>query len=193
MNVSEMSGNFPVSSHEMTSGKCHFVLDSLVRENIKRLAPYTSARHQHKKEEGLLFDANENAFGSLVTPPFPLDLNRYPDPYAVSLKKSLSAFLKVKPEKLFIGVGSDEVIDLLIRVFVAPDEEILTFDPTYGMYRVSADISGVGVRSCPLDDRFQIDLSRFDQEVSAKTKIVFCCSPNNPTGNLLDENTIERL
>lgn len=165
------------------------MIDSLVRDNVKKLEPYTSARHLH--QTGLLLDANENAFGSVASSPVKLELNRYPDPYSRRLKKKLSAFLKVSQERLFVGVGSDEIIDLLIRLFLSSNEEVLILEPTYGMYRVAAEIAGVECKTSLLSPGFQVDRSSVRKAVTSRTKIIFCCSPNNPTGNLLAWQDIE--
>lgn len=167
------------------------MIDTLIRPIIKTLKPYTSARHLH--QDGLLLDANENPFGSTVENPFNLDLNRYPDPFCKKLKKALSSYVGTKEENLFVGVGSDEIIDLLIRLFVNSDEEIIICEPTYGMYQVAADIAGVKARIALLTNEFQLDLNAIKKAESSKTKLLFCCSPNNPTGNLLKTNDIELL
>jgi histidinol-phosphate aminotransferase len=158
-------------------------IESLIRPNIRRLKPYRSARHHFTS--GILLDANENAFGSAVT--FDgLSLNRYPDPYQRDLRQALANLHAVQPENVFCGVGSDEIIDLLLRIFCEPQtNSMIVLDPTYGVYRVAADVNNVRVQSCVLDDNFQIDLSAVKQQLDNSTKIIFCCSPNNPTGNLL--------
>lgn len=167
------------------------MIDALVRPNVKKLKPYTSARHLH--QEGLLLDANENPFGSVVKVPFQLELNRYPDPFCKGLKNGLSKYLQTAPENLFIGVGSDEIIDLLIRLFVGPDEEVIVCEPTYGMYQVAADIAGIASRRCLLTSDFQLDLNAIGPQAGSKTRLLFCCSPNNPTGNVLNPEDIEKL
>lgn len=167
------------------------MIQSFIRPELLKLKPYTSARHLY--QEGTMLDANENAFGSVIKSPFGLTLNRYPDPFSKKLKKALAKYTQLSEEHIFVGVGSDEAIDLLIRLFAAPRQEVITFEPTYGMYRVAAEIQGAAVKACPLDEDFQIDVNRFQKMVSAKTKIAFCCSPNNPTGNLLEENDLVKL
>lgn len=167
------------------------MIESLIRPNIARLKPYVCARHI--SQEGILFDANENAFGSVVTAPLDGELNRYPDPSSLELRTALSKFLNVDICSTFIGVGSDEVIDLLMRIFVDPDEEILIFEPTYGMYRVAGEINGVKIKTCLLNEEFQIDFSEFSKMVTKKTKMIFLASPNSPTGNLIKEVDIEKL
>jgi len=166
-------------------------VEALIRPNIRKLKPYRSARQDYLT--GILLDANENAFGSAVT----LDgvqLNRYPDPFQHALRSKLVLLHGVQTENLFAGVGSDEVIDLLIRIFCEPQQDsVLILEPTYGMYRVAADVNNVTVNSCLLTDDFQIDLDAVKRRTDKSTKIVFCCSPNNPTGNLLRREDILEL
>ena len=166
-------------------------IESLIRPNIRKLKPYRSARQDHLS--GILLDANENAFGSAVT--FDgLQLNRYPDPSQEVLRSRIASLQKVQTENIFVGVGSDEVIDLLIRVFCEPkSESVMILEPTYGVYRVASDINNVSVLSCHLTDDFQIDLEAIKQQIRKETKIIFCCSPNNPTGNLLRRSDILKL
>jgi histidinol-phosphate aminotransferase len=161
-------------------------LSQLVRKNIQELKPYSSARDEFSQLEGIFIDANENPFGHY---------NRYPDPYQVTLKQELSRQKDIPMENIFIGNGSDEVIDLLIRIFCEPGlDKALTFVPTYGMYKVSSQINDVELIEIPLDSSFQIDFNRFipyaDDE---KLKLIFICSPNNPTGNKMDKNTIVQI
>lgn len=156
----------------------------LVRPCIRTLKAYSSARDEYKEgSSGTVFlDANESPFG---------DLNRYPDPYQKELKKELARLKKVKEEQLFLGNGSDEVIDLLFRVFCEPaKDKILTFTPTYGMYQVSADINQVAVERVPLQEDFQIDIERVKEKLTEEIKIVWVCSPNNPTGNVIEEKAV---
>ncbi|HVN48401.1 MAG TPA: histidinol-phosphate transaminase [Bacteroidota bacterium] len=157
-------------------------IESLIRPNIRALKPYHSARQDFLS--GVLLDANENAYGSVVHKE--LELNRYPDPFQQQLRKKLAELNSVKPENIFIGVGSDEVIDLLVRIFCRPQQDsVLLLEPTYGMYRVAASVQDVEVRSCLLTEQFQIDIEKTISSVSESTKLIFCCSPNNPTANLL--------
>jgi len=166
-------------------------IENLIRPNIRRLKPYRSARHDFTS--GILLDANENAFGSAITVDA-LSLNRYPDPYQRDLRNALAKLYDVSLENLFAGVGSDEVIDLLIRIFCEPQfDSLLLLEPTYGVYRVAADVNNVQVLSCLLDDDFQIDLAAVKRHLTGSTKILFCCSPNNPTGNLLRRDDILAL
>jgi histidinol-phosphate aminotransferase len=158
-------------------------IESLIRKNIRALKPYHSARQDFLS--GILLDANENSFGSTLTVD-DLSLNRYPDPYQRDLRTVIANLNSVAVENIFVGVGSDEVIDLLIRVFCEPKRDsVILLEPTYGMYRVAASIQDVQIRSCLLTDRFQIDLDAVKKTIDATTKLIFCCSPNNPTANLL--------
>jgi histidinol-phosphate aminotransferase len=166
-------------------------IEALIRPNIRKLKPYRSARQDYTS--GILLDANENAFGSAVT--FDgLELNRYPDPSQRELRTKIALLQKVETDNIFVGVGSDEVIDLLIRIFCEPrTDSVLILEPTYGVYRVAADVNDVKVNSCLLTDDFQIDLDEVRRHADASTKLVFCCSPNNPTGNLLRREDILAL
>ncbi len=166
-------------------------IEALLRPNIRRLKPYRSARQDYTS--GILLDANENAFGSAVT--FDgVELNRYPDPSQRQLRSRIAQLHHVQPENIFAGVGSDEVIDLLIRIFCEPrTDSVLILEPTYGVYRVAADVNDVKVNSCLLTDDFQIDPDEVQRTTGANTKMIFCCSPNNPTGNLLRREDILAL
>lgn len=163
-------------------------IEKLVRPNIAKLKPYTSARSQYL--EGVLLDANENPFGSTVTF-YNEELNRYPDPNQTELRNKLAEFLNINSKNLFFGVGSDEIIDLLIRVFCKPGfDSAIVCEPTYGMYRVACEINDIEVKELSLDSNFDIDESIICNEINEKTKILFLCSPNNPTGNLLSKEKI---
>ncbi len=166
-------------------------IDSLVRNNIRNLKPYHSARQDYLS--GVLLDANENAFGSTLQ--FEdIELNRYPDPFQHQLRVKLANYNNVNPESVFVGVGSDEVIDVLIRIFCEPQKDsVLLLEPTYGMYRVSASIQNAFITSCLLTNDFQIDVTRVKASVTENTKLIFCCSPNNPTANLLRAEDILQL
>lgn len=158
-------------------------LDSLVRPNIRSLAPYRSARQDHL--EGTLLDANENSFGS-VLPSNGVALNRYPDPFQRELRAALARREGHTVEEIFVGVGSDEAIDLLLRVFCEPGiDHVLIPEPTYGMYRVAASIQNATVDHVLLTDDFQLDRVAITAALRPETKLVFVCSPNNPTGNRL--------
>lgn len=152
---------------------------SLVRKNILNLKPYSSARDEFKGEAEVFLDANEN--------PYPSPYNRYPDPLQLKVKKKMSEIKGVPINQIFLGNGSDEAIDLLIRAFCEPNlDSILIAEPTYGMYAVCADINAVNVQRVLLTPDFDLDLDAFPKTFDATTKIIFLCSPNNPTGNLLD-------
>jgi histidinol-phosphate aminotransferase len=158
-------------------------LENLVRKNVLELTAYSSARAEFNGENKVFLDANENPFG---------DLNRYPDPYQSQLKEALSMRKSVGQEQIFLGNGSDEVIDLAFRIFCNPGKDkALSFYPTYGMYEVSAAINQVELIQKPLTEDFQIDLASVAEDFSDPLlKLIFICSPNNPTGNLMDEQSI---
>ena len=167
-------------------------IKKLVRQNILDLKPYTSARDLYSN--GILLDANENSLGSTFTEINELNLNRYPDPHQNDLRELVSNRLDILKENLFFGVGSDEIIDLLIRIFCKPGKDkIMIPEPTYGMYKVSADINNVPIVSVLLNDDFQIDLDEIEKSYSESIKIIFLCSPNNPTGNLLNKPDLLEL
>jgi histidinol-phosphate aminotransferase len=159
-----------------------FDLDTLVRDNIRRLKPYSSARHEFAGSAEIYLDANENAFGS----PIDVQLNRYPDPMQTEVKRQTSKIKQVSPDRIFLGNGSDEAIDLLYRIFCEPGrDEVIISPPTYGMYRVSADINNVTVKEVPLTEDFQLDVAAIKSAIDETTKLIFICSPNNPTGNAM--------
>jgi len=165
-----------------------FDLNLLVRDNIKSLKPYSSARDEFKGEASVFLDANENSFGSPLTRWY----NRYPDPLQWKVKEKISPIKGIPPENIFIGNGSDECIDLLIRAFCIPGvDNIMICPPTYGMYEVSAAINDVQVKKVPLTPQFQLDLEAIEEGVDDNTKIIFLCSPNNPTANSLNREDIE--
>ncbi|GGG55924.1 histidinol-phosphate transaminase [Epilithonimonas arachidiradicis] len=151
-------------------------IQKLIRRNILNLEPYSSARDEFKGENGIFLDANENPFG---------ELNRYPDPYQSKVKQKLSEINQIPTENIFLGNGSDEVIDLAFRIFCEPKKDkVLTFSPTYGMYEVSANINDVELINLDLDKNFQIDFGTLKSYLNDENlKIIFICSPNNPTGN----------
>lgn len=159
-------------------------IKKLVRPNILKLQAYSSARTEFTGSDGIFLDANENPFGTL---------NRYPDPLQKELKNKLSAIKKVPVENIFIGNGSDEVIDLAFRIFCNPGKDkALAFYPTYGMYEVSAGINDTELIYVPLDKDFQVDFEGLGKYLSDETlKIIFVCSPNNPTGNII--SGVERI
>lgn len=165
-----------------------FNLDDLLRPNIKNLVPYSSARDEFKGEASIFLDANENSYGSPLTKWY----NRYPDPLQHKVKDKLSEVKGVPASNIFIGNGSDECIDILIRAFCEPGKDnIIICPPTYGMYEVSANINDVYIKKVPLTAEFQLDLPAIEEAVDDNTKIIFICSPNNPTGNTLNREDVE--
>ncbi len=155
-----------------------FDLSTLIRDNIKRMKPYSSARGEFQGEASVFLDANENPFNN----PY----NRYPDPLQRKLKQQISLLKGVPEGSIFLGNGSDEPIDLLIRAFCEPGRDtMVTLDPTYGMYEVAANTNNVECRKVLLNEEFQMDLPAVKAAVTPQTKLIFLCSPNNPTGNLL--------
>lgn len=159
-------------------------IQKLVRKNIQNLAPYSSARDEYSGKTGIFLDANENPYG---------DNNRYPDPQQSALKKRLAELKNISADSIFIGNGSDEVIDLAFRIFCEPNQDkALTFSPTYGMYEVSAKINAVALIKLPLEEDFQINTGVLEPYFEDEfLKLIFICSPNNPTGNLLHTGDIK--
>src|ERR1700730_1361786 len=167
-----------------------FNLNNLLRENIKRLVPYSSARDEFKGEAKIFLDANENSFGSPLTKWY----NRYPDPLQIKVKEKLSSIKNVPIQNIFLGNGSDECIDILIRAFCEPGRDtILLCPPTYGMYEVSANINDAVVKKVSLTPAFQLDLPAIEEAIDDHIKMIFLCSPNNPTGNSLNREDIEMI
>lgn len=163
---------------------------TLLRPHLLNLVPYSSARDDYKGTEGVFLDANENPFGSITEE----NWNRYPDPYQKALKKRIAEIKDVAAERIFLGNGSDEPIDLLFRAFCEPGKDnVIVLPPTYGMYQVSADINGVEAKNVPLTADFDLNLEAVLNAVDPNTKMVFVCSPNNPTGNDLSLDRIEAL
>ena len=161
-------------------------IKELVRDNILKLQPYSSARVEYEGDANIWLDANENPFG--------LRYNRYPDPFQCELKKVLSTIKNVSSKQIFIGNGSDEVIDLLIRAFCEPGiDSIITFNPSYTMYITSATINNVRVREFLLTEEFQIPLTVLKQNRENTDKLLFICTPNNPIGNLIPLSVIEQV
>ncbi len=175
-------------------------IKKLVRKNILNLKPYTSARDIYEGK-GILLDANENSWGSTFTNieglqngKVNLELNRYPDPHQREMREKVGKLLSIPAENIFFGVGSDEIIDFLIRIFCDPGKDkALIPQPTYGMYKVACDINDVETIEVLLNDDFQIDLNEIREKYSSNTKMIFLCSPNNPTGNLLSKENIVSL
>ena len=167
-----------------------FDLQNILRNNIKVLVPYSSARDELKGEASVYLDANENSFGS----PLDTNYNRYPDPLQLKVKKRLSEIKGVPPQNIFLGNGSDEAIDILFRAFCRPGiDNVITVPPTYGMYEVSANINDVEVRKVKLTTDYQLDLEGISEAIDQNTKIIFICSPNNPSGNSVNRPDIETI
>ena len=167
-----------------------FDIEKLIRQNIKTLTPYSSARDEFSGDAKVFLDANENAFGS----PLSKWYNRYPDPHQVKLKQAISIVKAVPPEKIFLGNGSDECIDLLFRCFCNPGKDnVIICPPTYGMYEVSANINDVEIRKAPLLENFQLDLVHLENLADDNTRLIWICSPNNPTGNSMNREDIETI
>ena len=167
-----------------------FNIRTLIRTHLLEMKPYASARDEFTGKSEVYLDANENALGSVGSK----NLARYPDPHQQSIKEKLSVLKGIQPDQIFIGNGSDEPIDLLIRAFCAPErDEIIIQPPTYGMYEVSANINAVKVISVPLTAEFQLDKAAVLEAISADTKLIFVCNPNNPTGTRLRTDDILSL
>jgi histidinol-phosphate aminotransferase len=165
-----------------------FQLDRLLRENIRNLVPYSSARDDFSGEARVFLDANENSLGSPLTKWY----NRYPDPHQKKLKEALSRIKGIPPKNIFLGNGSDECIDILYRAFCNPGvDNVIINPPTYGMYEVSAAINEVEIRKSPLMEDFQLDLIHLENLADEHTKIIWICSPNNPTANSMRREDIE--
>jgi histidinol-phosphate aminotransferase len=158
-------------------------LDKLIRQNVLKLKPYSSARDEFQGSASVFLDANEN--------PNPSPYNRYPDPHQIKLKEKIATIKGVPVAQIFLGNGSDEPIDLLIRAFCEPGiDNVLIPQPTYGMYTVSAEINNVEIKTIPLTSGFDIDLPVLHEAWDDHTKLIFLCSPNNPSGNLLNPEKI---
>lgn len=165
-------------------------INNLQRENIKNLRPYSTARDEYKGQASVFLDANENSYGS----PLEQNYNRYPDPLQLDLKDAISKIKGVPIENTFLGNGSDEAIDLLFRAFCEPGKDnVIILPPTYGMYEVSAEINNVEVRKVNLLPNFQLDLEGIAEAIDEHTKMIFICSPNNPTGNSIIRTDIETV
>lgn len=168
----------------------NFEPELLARENIRRLTPYPSARSEFAGEAEIFLDANENSNGS----PLGQGLNRYPDPMQIAVKEKIAEMKGVEPTEIFVGNGSDEAIDLLFRIFCEPRrDEVIICPPTYGMYRVSADINDVAVKEAALTGAFQLDVDAIRRQIGVRSKLLFICSPNNPTGNVMRREDILRI
>ena len=158
-------------------------INTLVRRNVLTMKPYSSARDDFHGEAEVFLDANEN--------PYPSPYNRYPDPLQWKVKERLAEIKGVKPGQIFLGNGSDEPIDLIVRAFCEPNQDsILITEPTYGMYKVCAEVNAVNVQQVLLTPEFDLDLEAIPNTFDATTKVIYLCSPNNPTGNLLSRDKI---
>ena len=173
-----------------------FDLAAALRPHIASLTPYSSARDEYTGTEGVFLDANENALGSALgestaqSGPY----NRYPDPHQSAIKARLAPLKGVQPNQLFLGNGSDEPIDLLIRATCRPGvDNVLLLPPTYGMYEVSARLNDVPIKKVPLTADYQLDLPAVLAAIDAQTKVIWICSPNNPSGNLIDPDAIRQV
>lgn len=167
-----------------------FELNKVVRPNIKTLKPYSSAKDEYTGEARILLDANENSLGSPLTKWY----NRYPDPYQLKVKEQLAFVKQIAANQIFLGNGSDECIDILFRTFCIPGKDnIIICPPTYPMYEVGANINEIEIQKAPLLPDYQLNVAHIEQLVNERTKIIWICSPNNPTGNSLDRIDIETI
>lgn len=167
-----------------------FNLNDIIRPNVLRMKPYSSARDEFKGTASVFLDANENNLGSLAGQNY----NRYPDPHQKNLKYRISEIKGVQPEQIFLGNGSDEAIDLLFRMVCRPGKDsMLHLPPTYGMYEVSANLNEVQLDAVQLTVDYQIPVEEVLLAIRPETKIIFICSPNNPTGNLIEPESIEDI
>lgn len=166
--------------------KTEFDIKTLIRKNILQMKPYSSARDEFKGEAEVFLDANEN--------PYPSPYNRYPDPLQWKVKEKLAIIKEVDPKQIFLGNGSDEPIDLIIRAFCEPSKHsILITEPTYGMYAVCAEVNDVGIKSVLLSERYDLDLEATLAATDANTRVIFFCSPNNPSAALLSRDKIIKV
>lgn len=158
----------------------NFDLEKLVRQNVRNLTSYSSARSEFSGAARVFLDANENSFGS----PLAENYSRYPDSLQAKIKEKIARSVDVEPNRIFVGNGSDEAIDLLFRIFCRPQiDNVLICPPTYGMYEVSAEINDVKIKRINLTEDFELNFAAVANAFDAETKLIFVCSPNNPTGN----------
>ncbi len=161
-------------------------INKLIRENIAAMKPYSSARDEFSGMQGVFLDANENPYNNGV--------NRYPDPYQSELKKELAKIKGVSPKNMVLGNGSDEVLDLLFRAFCEPKQDnVVVTSPSYGMYKVLANLNNVELKDVLLEEDFSLNADKILEAVNENTKMILLCSPNNPTGNVIDFEVIEKL
>jgi histidinol-phosphate aminotransferase len=177
-----------------------FDIESLVRKNIKQMTPYSSARHEFRGDATIFLDANENSFGSPLPSPRSgegrglrgMSYNRYPDPLQQKLKEKISQVKGVPSKNIFLGNGSDEAIDLLFRIFCEPGRDnVLILPPTYGMYEVCAGMNDIKVKKVALTETYQLNIDAIADALDPFTRLIFICSPNNPTGNSIHRDAIE--
>jgi histidinol-phosphate aminotransferase len=167
-----------------------FDINNILRNNIRDLKPYSSARDEFQGEASVYLDANENAFGS----PLDQNYNRYPDPLQYEVKKRLSEIKGVPPRNIFLGNGSDEAIDILFRSFCNPGvDNVILVPPTYGMYEVSANVNDIAIKKVHLTEEYQLNLEGIAEAIDEHTKLIFICSPNNPTGNSMHREDVETI
>lgn len=167
-----------------------FSLEKLLRNNIRSIKPYSSARDEYSGKTGVFLDANENPLGSVGLQGY----NRYPDPYQSDLKTVISGIKNISAEHIFLGNGSDEPIDLLFRAFCEPRiDNVIVTPPTYGMYRVCADINDIEVKEVNLTEEFELQTEKVLSAVNENTKLIWLCSPNNPSGNLMQRASVEKI
>ena len=166
-------------------------INNLLRKNIQNLKPYSSARNEFSGDDVILLDANENP---KELSGLPLGINRYPDPLQKRVKEKLSALKGISSDNIFLGNGSDEAIDLVLRCFCNPSVDSLAiFPPTYGMYKVCAAINDIKVVEYPLNAQFEIDIDKFLSDIKPEVKVVIICNPNNPTANTQDKSAIKTI
>ncbi|AOW20427.1 histidinol-phosphate transaminase [Urechidicola croceus] len=163
-----------------------FKIENFIRTNVQNMAPYSSARDEFTKVADVYLDANEN--------PFENGINRYPDPYQKLVKERLSEIKNIPTQNMILGNGSDEILDLIFRAFCEPKEDnVICTPPTYGMYKVLAGLNDIELKNSVLTVDFNLNVADILSQIDANTKIIFLCSPNNPTGNIIPENQIEEV
>ncbi len=168
----------------------NFNLENLIRDNIKKMTAYSSARDEFNGPASVFLDANENSYGS----PLSENYHRYPDPMQWKVKEKLSELKGIPLQNIFLGNGSDEAIDLLFRIFCEPAKDnVIICPPTYGMYKVCAELNDIETKEVNLTTEFQLDLVAIEKAINSFTKIIFICSPNNPSGNTIRRNDIETV
>jgi len=166
------------------------IIDKLIRKNIRELQPYYSARIEYSGKNATFLDANENSLGSVLEGGY----NRYPDPLQTELRLEIANLKNINANSLFLGNGSDEAIDLLMRAFCEPArDEIIICPPTYGVYSVFGKINDIATVEVPLTSRFRLDVDQILNRINSRSKLIFLCSPNNPTANILDAEDIQTI